>query len=338
MAQPSILRHMAAVADVTRCRLLRLLERQELTVGELCTVAQLPQSTVSRHLKALAEDGWLASRRDGTSRFYGLATTDLEPDARSLWQLVAEQLNQTPAAAQDDLRLAGVLENRRSRAREFFSSAAGEWDRLREELFGSTIHLRALLALLDERWVVADLGCGTGQVAEAVAPFVLRVIGVDGAPEMLAAARERLQGIENAELRQGELEELPLPDQALDAALLVLVLHYVPDPARALAEIARVLRPGGRVLVVDMLPHEREEFQRRMGHVWLGFSQAQLERSLEHAGFAGGGFHPLPSEPAAAGPALFAATARRAETALPPPRPMPRAMSRDHRSPVKEPR
>lgn len=312
MTHPTILRHMQTVADATRCRMLRILVPQELTVSELCAVLQLPQSTVSRHLKTLLDDGWIVSRRDGTSRFYSMVPGELAADARELWQLVEEQVSRSRAAEQDDRRVEGVLESRRSKSQEFFATAAGQWDHLRGELFGHTFHLHAALGLLDEAWTVGDLGCGTGQVAEVLAPVVRRVIAVDGSAEMLASARERLRTAGNVEFRQGELEALPLPDGHLDAALIVLVLHYVPDPARALREAARVLRPGGRLLVVDMLPHDREEYQQQMGHVWLGFSEAQLTRTVSTAGFTGVRFRPLPPDPAARGPLLFAAGARRA--------------------------
>lgn len=311
LAQPTILKHMLTAADVTRCRMLRILARQEVTVSELCAVLQLPQSTVSRHLKTLLEDDWVTSRRDGTSRFYHMAPADLAPDARGLWELVEVQLAESPLSRQDEQRLEGVLAERRMKSREFFSSTAGHWDRLREELFGRTFHLHALFGLLDDRWTVADLGCGTGLVTQALAPFVRRVVAVDGSAEMLRTAAGRLEGAETVDLRQGELEALPLSDGELDAALLMLVLHYVPDPARVLSEAARALRPGGRLLIVDMLPHEREEYQQQMGHVWLGFSEAQIARYLTGAGFERVRITPLPLDPEARGPSLFAASAVR---------------------------
>jgi ubiquinone/menaquinone biosynthesis C-methylase UbiE len=320
VSQPAILKHMLTMADATRCRMLRILARHELTVSELCTVLQLPQSTVSRHLKALLDDSWVHSRRDGTSRFYCMATAELAPEARSLWSLVEDQVAGSAAAAQDDQRVEAVLAGRRSKSREFFASTAGSWDRLRDELFGRAFHLHALLGLLDDAWTVGDLGCGTGAVTQAVAPFVARVVAIDGSAEMLETAAGRLSGIENVELRRGELEALPLADASLDTAVLALVLHYVPDPTRVLAEAARVLRPGGRLLIVDMLPHEHEEYQGQMGHVWLGFSEAQVLRYLSLCDFGRGRVHPLPPDTEARGPLLFAATAtREARAARPQP-------------------
>jgi ArsR family transcriptional regulator len=302
---------MASLSDQTRARALRALERQELAVAELCDVLQLPQSTVSRHLKVLADEGWIGSRREGTSRLYRMSGAELGPAARKLWGLLREQLGQGETARQDDQRLERVLAARRTGSQAFFASSAGQWDRLREELFGRSFDLRALPALLDEDWRVGDLGCGTGRIAEALAPFVAQVIAVDSSAAMLKAARHRLGGLANVELRRGEMERLPLEDCSLDAAVMALVLPYLPEPDRALAEAARVLAPGGRLLLVDMQPHEHAEYRQQMGHLWLGFPEQQTRGWLEAAGFSRILYRPLPPEGGARGPALFAASARR---------------------------
>jgi ArsR family transcriptional regulator len=304
----AILEHMSALSDPIRCRMLMLLEKQELTVTELCTILQMPQSSVSRHLKTLADDSWVVSRRDGTSRFYSMsAGEELDPGAKRLWPLIREQVAATSAAGQDDRRLRGVLARRRAKSEEFFASAAGDWDRLRSDLFGDTFFLWGVLGLIDPALVVGDLGCGTGQLTEVVAPYVRQVVAVDSSADMLDAARVRLNGAANVDLRQGELESLPIEAAELDAAMLSLVLHYSPSPGRALAEVCRVLRTGGRVLVVDMLPHERQEYQQQMGHVWLGFSEKQIGKFLTEAGFSDVRTRLLPADPDAKGPALFAA-------------------------------
>lgn len=302
---------LTALADATRSRMLLLLERNELTVSELCAILQLPQSTVSRHLKTLADANWVSSRRDGTSRYYTLALDDRDASTRRLWSLLREQVSATPGADQDARRLKGTLARRQSKSQEFFESAAGQWDKLREELFGAASHLQSLPALVDDRWVVGDLGCGTGQVAAALAPFVTRVIAVDRSGEMLQAARRRVRDAGNVEVRRGDLEALPIADGELDAATLLLVLHHLPDPAAALAEAARVLRGGGRLVISDMLPHEHEEYRQQMGHVWLGFADDQLRRLLTSAGFDRIRITPLAPHSEANGPALFVATATR---------------------------
>jgi ArsR family transcriptional regulator len=253
----------------------------------------------------------VAARPDGTSRLYRITVDDLDPAARRLWALLREQTATGPVAAQDDQRLASILAERRTRSQAFFATAAGQWDRLRRDMFGERFDLHALAALLDDDWIVGDLGCGTGQIATALAPFVRQVIAVDGSRAMLKAARQRLGTLANVEIRQGELDALPIDDAALDAAALCLAVHHLPDPPVVLREAARVLRPGGRVLLVDMLEHDRQEYRQEMGHVWLGFPPAQVTGWLHDAGFERVRVQPLPPASQATGPALFAATARR---------------------------
>jgi ArsR family transcriptional regulator len=302
---------MAALADPIRCRILLPLERHELTVNEICSVLQLPQSTVSRHLKTLSDDGWVVSRRDGTSRFYGMAVQELDPGAQRLWPLIREQIASTNGAEQDERRLKSVLAKRRSKSEEFFASASGQWDHLRAELFGDRFHLHALLALIDPTLVVGDLGCGTGQVSELIAPHVAKVIAVDGSTDMVQAARKRLKGLHHVDVRRGDIEALPLDDEQLDAAVMALVLHHVPEPARALAEMHRVLKHRGRVLIVDMQPHDRIDYQQQMGHVWLGFAEKTMKKFLEAAGFEKPIVTPLATDEAAKGPSLFVASAKK---------------------------
>jgi len=299
--------HLAALADTTRSRILLLLDRHELTVSEICGIVQLPQSTVSRHLRALADGGWVAARAEGTSHPY-VMTRDLDAAARRLWLLVRDQVGQTPAAQQDQRRLQAALADRRTKSQEFFSSSAGQWDRVRAELFGSHFHLAALAALAPSDSIVGDLGCGTGQMTAALSPFVAKVVAVDASAAMLQAAKKRVRAFDNVDLRRGELEALPIDDARLDLAMLTLVLHHVIEPGRALSEVARVLKPGGRVVVVDMLPHDRESYRQQMGHAWLGFDEPTVRALLGEAGFDDVRVVPLPTDPSAKGPALFVAT------------------------------
>lgn len=316
---PEILDRLTSLGEPTRARLVLLLDGKELTVSELCAVLQAPQSTVSRHLRALADAGWVVSRPEGTRRFYRLDGRSMPRSMHALWLAVRAEVAASRVAEQDRARLGPVLAERRSRSEAFFRSEAARWDRMRDELFGTGYHLRALPGLfIDPAWVVGDLGCGTGHLAAALAPFVARVVAVDASEAMLAEARLRLGAADNVEVRRGDLETLPLDDGALDAALLALVLHHLPEPGRALREVARVMRPGGRMLVVDMLPHEREELANRMGHVWLGFSEEAIATHLGEAGFEGMRYVRLPVDPAARGPALFAASARRTQLPAPP--------------------
>jgi ArsR family transcriptional regulator len=307
----NVLDQLSILADPTRSRVLLLLERHELTVGELCTILQLPQSTVSRHLKLLADDGWLVSRGEGTSRFYRMLGDRLDESTKSLWSVVRGQISVSAGARQDGRRADGVLAKRRDKAIVFFRDSSKLWDVMRAEMIGERADLLALLHLLDDNWVVGDLGCGTGHVAEALAPCVAKVVAVDESGPMLESARKRLESHGNVELRVGTIESLPIDDGALDAAILFLVAHFVTDPARAMSEVRRVLRPGGRLLVVDLMSHDRVDYVVQLGHVWQGFDGPQMTAWLEGAGFTSCRYQPLPVAPEAKGPTLFVATGRK---------------------------
>jgi len=306
MTSPKLSIHgrLTELADATRCRLLLVLEAHELTVGELCTALALPQSTVSRHLRILSDEAWVESRAEGATRWYRMAPT-LDHEARALWVLVREPVQSTPAAQQDITRVESVLTARRSRSEAFITSAAAEWDARVASMFGARADLGATLALLDPSTVVGDLGCGTGSLSLSLSRHVAHVHAIDGSPAMLEAARYRLQAQANVTLSEGSLEALPLADDSLDVAVLMLVLHHVAEPSRVLKEARRVLRAGGRLLIADMCAHDREEFRAQMGHVWLGFDERSLRGWLSKAGFSSMRYVALPVDPAAMGPALF---------------------------------
>jgi SAM-dependent methyltransferase len=298
-----------SLGDPTRLRLMHLLERNELGVLELCDILQLPQSTVSRHLKVLADQHWVRSRKDGVIHLYGTILDELEPAARKLWLVAREQTSDWPAVHQDELRLAHRLRNREINTQAFFASAAGKWDKLRRELYGEGFITSAMLSLLPRDYVVTDLGCGTGSVAGQLAPNVGRVIGIDSSTAMLKAARKRLAGRDNITFLRGDLTGLPLADGICDAALLLLVLTYVADIEPVLTESRRILKPAGRLIVVDLLPHDRDDFRRQLGQRHAGLDPEQLKASLAGAGFPRVATQVLPPEPAAKGPALFLASA-----------------------------
>ncbi|MFN0011625.1 MAG: ArsR/SmtB family transcription factor [Phycisphaerales bacterium] len=325
VAKPNqLMDRLAALGDPIRLRMLRLLEREELTVGELAKVVQLPQSTVSRHLKVLADlptdrpgRAWLAKRNEGTATHYRLVLDDLPMDCRTLWLTVREQFEdeQPPEVAEDHRRLAAVLNDRRTDTQSFFGRVAGEWDGVRSELFGQAFTVQSMLTLLPGHWVVADLGCGTGNAAELLAPVVKRVLAVDQSEAMLSAAKKRLKGIDKVDFLRGDLEALPIETGSVDAAVCVLVLHHLPDPAKAICEMARILRPDGVALVVDMVAHNRDVYRHTMGHRWQGFGVPEMIRWMNAAGLERPRVTVLPSESDAKGPGLFACTGQKGREA-----------------------
>lgn len=311
--QLGLVERLAELSDPVRLRMLRCLETEELAVGEVAAVVQLPQSTVSRHLKMLADGGWVARRAEGTATLYRLVRDDLPPALRALWHTVREQMGADAVLAEDARRLKGVLEERKTDSQTFFGRVGGEWDDVRAQLFGSRFSTLALLSLLRRDWVVADLGCGTGNAAELLAPVVERVIAVDTSDAMLEAARRRLSEHRNVEFVRASIEKMPLKSESIDVAACFLVLHHHAAPAEVIREAARTLRStrsGGILLVVDMVRHERAEYRRTMGHLHLGFDEATMVGWMREAGLSECVYRTLPPETGARGPGLFVATGK----------------------------
>lgn len=304
---------LSALAEPVRLRTLRLLEIEELSVGEVSKIIQIPQSTASRHLKALSEVGLIVKRSVGTATLYRLLLDDLSPELRPLWMAVRDQLRGQPDHDDDLRRLKLVLTERKLDSKDFFGRVAGEWNEIRHSLFGEGFTAPALLALINPKWTVADLGCGSGDVTRYLAPNVERVIAVDQSEAMLEAAEARLGDEANVEFEASDLEGLGIADASVDAAVLSLVVHHIDDPSGVLREARRILRTsngGGVLLVIDMLAHDREEYRRTMGHVHLGFSREAISEQLKDAGFGTVRVHELPTSTDSRGPGLFVASAR----------------------------
>jgi DNA-binding transcriptional ArsR family regulator/precorrin-6B methylase 2 len=293
---------LSALSEPIRVRLLHLLSREELGVGELARVTQTPQPTVSRHLKALRLAGWVRSRPDGPSNLFRFA--DLVEPSRRLWDTVAEQAVADP---EDLRRLHAIIALRGTDAADFFGRVADSWDQVRRDLYGDGFAAHALLSLLPPDQVIADLGCGTGVLLEALAPLITRVIGVDRESAMIEAAGRRTAQHDNVRLVEGDLRNLPIPSASVDGAVMALVLHLVAEPSVVLAEAARIVKPGSRVVVLDMLPHDRSAYRQSMGHVHLGFSENDLASATTAAGLTLRSYRCLPPDPDAQGPGLFIA-------------------------------
>ncbi len=305
----SMIAWMQSLSDPTRARLLRVLERSELSVAELCATLQLPQSTVSRHLKVLLDDAWVVGRREGASNCYRMNGAGMPAPQKKLWGVAKLHCLPESTCEQDEARLDQVLESRRDRSQSVFSSSAGKWDRIRAELFGNRLDAWALAACVSRTAVVGDLGCGTGAISQTLAPWVTKVIAVDSSPSMIQTAKKRLKDCANVELRKGELTALPIDEPVLDHAILALVLPYLSDPEQVFREAHRVSRPGARLVVLDLLSHDRTEYRDELGHMWLGFSQSQIFEWMSQANWVPEHWVPIPPEPESKGTQVFVATA-----------------------------
>jgi ArsR family transcriptional regulator len=286
------------LGDATRLRILALLEREELSVGELSRALGMSQSRVSNHLRVLREAHLLDERRSGNSTFLRpIAPTGSTGGANGssvaleLWTTLRERVVELPEHAADLGRLAAVVEERQRSSVEFFDRVAKDWDKIGVDFSTGQARQRAAASLLPPGLTLADLGCGTGYLARALLGLCTRLICVDRSAAMLRQARERLEGAELAgtptalEFRQGELDQLPLEDGEVDGLVAGMVLHHVARLDQPLAEMRRVLRPGGTAVLVDLAPHGEEWMREAQGDRLLGIDPAEVTTALEAAGF-----------------------------------------------------
>ena len=273
-----------ALGDPTRLRIFALLRRMELSVGELAQVLGQSQPRVSRHVRILADAGLTTRRREGSWVFLALAEDPRnEPLLAAIEQAAGDWIDE------DAARLAAVRAERAAAAERYFASRASDWDAIRSLYISEQDVEAAMAELLGEAPVgrLVDLGTGTGRMLELFGGDAARALGVDRSPEMLRLARAKLaEAMPAAELRQGDLTALPLSDEIADTVILHQVLHFVPQPGAALAEAARLVAEGGRMLIVDFAPHDREELRTRDAHQRLGFSDTQIAGWLEAAGLS----------------------------------------------------
>ncbi|HEB91343.1 MAG TPA: metalloregulator ArsR/SmtB family transcription factor [Deltaproteobacteria bacterium] len=306
------------LADPTRIRILRLLEQEELIVGELMEILGMAQSRVSRHLAVLREAGLLTDRRDGTFVSYRLALPDSGP-WRAAWNLARESLAEDATTKRDDALLRRTLAARRPESgRSFFDSIGPEWDALRRVFGDDLLRARATATLVPPGLRVADIGTGTGILALELAHLGLDVIGIDRSEAMLETARRKWRQAEDGnpgrvEFRRGDAHDLPLERESVDAVFAHMVLHSLEDPERAIHEMARIVRPGGRVVLVDFMPHAHEWMKQELGLVWLGFDPEDLARWLEAAGLETPRIRSHESAAKRELPASFVATSRKPE-------------------------
>jgi ArsR family transcriptional regulator len=288
-----------AAGEATRLRILALLAIGELNVKDLTQILGQSQPRISRHLKLMAEAGLIRRFREGSWVFFRLADSGAEA---TLARAIVESLDPTDLTlARDRARASAVQKARAEAAQTYFKAHAGEWDKIR------ALHVaeKDVEAAMDEALgegpfnLLVDLGTGTGRILELFGARASRTLGFDLNHAMLAYARMKLEraGLSHAQVRHGDLHNVPLPDGAADAVVLHQVLHFLDDPAAAVAEAARLLAPGGKLLVVDFAPHELEFLREQSAHRRLGFAREQLGRLLEGAGLKLESFRELKPEP-----------------------------------------
>jgi ArsR family transcriptional regulator len=302
----TLLDSLSALNDIARLRVLRLLSQQELSVGEIADILQLPQSTVSRHLKILLETKFVARRTVGTTGLYRVSDS-MPSGASDLWGIAEENFTELPNTEEDYARLESALSQRQSDSKNFFKNISGEWESMRSDLFGSQFTSIALLSLLDPSLSILDIGCGIGNASSLIAPFVAEVVGVDRETAMLSEAKQRPSPATNVKFVQGDATKLPMEDGRFDVAMFCLVLHHIEDTKSAICEAARVTKHGGRVLIIDMQEHLHDEYKHTMGHVRLGYSESDIESLASEAGLTLLKYHRLRPDTGASGPSLFAA-------------------------------
>ncbi len=278
-----------ALADPTRLRVLALLREMELSVGELAQVLAQSQPRVSRHVKVLADAGLLERRKEGSWVFLTLGRAEL---ASALFALVDQAADEATgrAFAADRARLVAVRRDRAEAAQRYFAGHADVWDEIRSLHVAESDVERAIAEAVGEQSLgrLVDIGTGTGRMIELFGASAETAIGIDKSSEMLRLARVKLEAADvPASLRQGDMYALPLADGTADLVLLHQVLHYAHAPGEAIAEAARILAPGGRLLIVDFAPHEREELRERAQHVRLGFADEAVLGWLDAAGLSG---------------------------------------------------
>lgn len=276
-----------ALSDETRLRILRILAEHELSVNEIVDILDVTQSRVSRHLTTLRSVGFLASRREGTWVYYRKPSQrTMKPEILQVWNLVLRWDARDNQHIKDQKKLQQVLQRKAESSLEFYGEHAQRWDHIRSSLCGEYVTIQAMESLIPNTLTVADIGTGTGELLLPLARIVHQVIGIDPSNEMMNQAQSKAdqEGIRNIEFRTGKMEDLPMQDQEVDATFAGLSLHHSSDPALALREMNRVVKPNGTVTIIDFQSHHEEWMRDELAHTWLGFSQDDLEQWYTGAG------------------------------------------------------
>jgi ubiquinone/menaquinone biosynthesis C-methylase UbiE/DNA-binding transcriptional ArsR family regulator len=281
----SIVKILRVVADPNRLRILLLLEREELSVAELQEILAMGQSTISTHLSQLKQAGLVEDRRTGKSSLYRLKR---ENGAGVLGELLAQARAEIAEAKRDQTAVKRVLKKRQDKMRAFFDDVAGRFGRSYVPGKSWKSVAEALLKLMPPM-VIADLGAGEGAFSLLLAQRAKKVIAVDTSAKMVEFGRQQAkrQGVKNVDYRLGDMEEVPIDDSSVDLVFFSQSLHHALHPERAVSEAWRILKPGGRIAILDLTKHRFEEARELYADEWLGFSEVELEAAMEKAGFRG---------------------------------------------------
>ena len=280
-----------ALADETRLRLIAVLSRGDFNVNELIEILHMGQSRISRHLKILTDCGLLCNRREGNWIYYSLAPAENGAELAEVTRLALYGASRLDSYESDLQQLESVVQRRRSISQKYFDQVGPDWERLQREVLDISYYRQNVLAYLPEaKDSAADLGVGAGLLLPALLRKFAHVIAIDSSQTMLKVAADYVRQETPAQFsccdfRLGELEHLPISDASVDAAIACMVLHHVSRPAAAIAEVFRILRAGGMLVIADLLQHNIVEMREKYADLWLGFRRADLKKWLIKAGF-----------------------------------------------------
>jgi len=276
-----------ALSEEVRLRIFRLVSMQELYVNELVSILEMSQPRVSRHLAILKNAALVVDRREGNWIYYHASDSADDQFAAEIRRAIDDHLLDDEFFPEDISRLGDVLARRKASSTAWFDTVASEWDRIKRNYIQDMLPFMVATNFIQSGAVAADIGTGTGEVLLTLAKSAGKVIGIDSSEKMLDVCRDRIaeNGLDNVELRLGDAEALPLDDGECDTVFSSMLLHHLPNPPQGVAEMSRVLAPGGKVVIIDLVKHANDWTREVMADLWLGFTEQQIQDYLRQSGF-----------------------------------------------------